>query len=369
MRQMMGIINLVNEPDELEELTYYRNVASVPFGGRYRLIDFILSNMVNSGIRDVGIFTHHKYRSLMDHLGSGKEWNLDRKHGGMFIFPAVLDEPTGMLKGDLFQFYCHRDYLYRGSEEYVLIARSHMVCNIDFQSVLQSHLETGADITMVYKPMNPPQNSVFRRVAVRGDGKVTLIEDQMGSLRSDNVSLEMYVMRKSLLLDMVETSLGQGHDHFVRDAIMKNINKLEIYGYAHEGYVGIVNSIESYYKYSMDLLQPEVWKQLFFADRLIYTKVKDEPPAKYLQHADIGNCLVANGSVIDGYVENSILFRGVTVGKGAVIRNSILLQGCVIANHARIENTILDKDVTVQPGKVLVGDPRAPYIASKKYVI
>jgi glucose-1-phosphate adenylyltransferase len=369
MKRLMGVINLVNEPDELEELTYSRCVASVPFGSRYRLVDFALSNMVNSGIGNVAVFTQHKYRSLMDHLGSGKEWDLDRKRGGLFLLPAVLHETTGMARGDLFQFYSHRDYFYRGREEYVVISRSHMVCNIDYNAVLDYHLEKNADVTVVYKKADEEEYAKFRRMAVKDDGLVTVIEDQTGRLRTDNISLEMYVMSKELLLDMVESCLAQGYDHLVRDGIMKNIDRLSVYGYLHQGHTGIVNTIQSYYKHSMQLLNPKIWRELFFQKNLIYTKVKDEPPARYSENANARNSLIANGCVIEGKVENSILFRGVKIRKGAYVKNSIILQNCEIEENVIIENAILDKDVFISRGRVLTGDKQAPFIASKTKVI
>ncbi|MDF2961856.1 MAG: glucose-phosphate adenylyltransferase [Paenibacillus sp.] len=369
MKRMMGVINLVNEPDDLEELTYSRCVASVPFGARYRLIDFTLSNMVNSGLENVAVFTQHKYRSLMDHLGSGKEWDLDRKRGGLFILPAILHETTGMSRGDLFQFYSHRDYFYRAREEYVVISRSHMVCNIDFNAVLDYHLEKNADITVVYKHADDEEFAKFRRLAVKDDGQVTLMEDHSGRLRTDNISMEMYVMSKELLLDMVESCLAQGYDHLVRDGIMKNIDKLGVYGYLHKGHTGIVNTIQSYYKHSMQLLNPKVLRELFFQRNLIFTKIKDEPPAKYVENSSARNALIANGCVIEGKVENSILFRGVKIRKGAYVKNSIILQNCEIEENVIIENAILDKDVFISRGRVLTGDKQAPFIASKTKVI
>ncbi|WP_281887069.1 glucose-1-phosphate adenylyltransferase subunit GlgD [Paenibacillus sp. YYML68] len=369
MKRLMGVINLVNEPDELEELTYSRCVASVPFGSRYRLIDFALSNMVNSGINNVAVFTQHKFRSLMDHLGSGKEWDLDRKRGGLFLLPAILHESTGMARGDLFQFYSHRDYFYRGNEDYVLITRSHMVCNVDFNAVLDYHLEKNADITVVYRKADDAEYAKFRRMAVKDDGQVTLMEDHSGRLRTDNISMEMYIMSKHLLLDMVESCLAQGYDHLVRDGIMKNIDKLSVYGYQHEGYTGIVNTIQSYYKHSMQLLNPSVWRELFFQRSLVYTKVKDEPPARYMENAHARNSLIANGCIIEGKVENSILFRGVKIRKGAYVKNSIILQNCEIEENVIIENAILDKDVFINRGRVLTGDNQAPFIASKTKVI
>jgi glucose-1-phosphate adenylyltransferase len=370
MNEMMGVINLVNEPDALEELTHYRCVASVPFGGRYRLIDFTLSSMVNSGIENVAVFTHHKYRSLMDHLGPGKEWDLDRKRGGLFVLPAVLDEPTGMSRGDLYQFYSHRDYFYRGREEYVLITRSHMVCNINYTDVLRYHLETKADVTVIYKEVDEEEPAHFRRLAVKPDGQVTVLEDHTGRLRTNKVSMEMYVMSKELLLDMVESCLAQGYDHLVRDGIMKNIDKLSVYGYPFAGHLGIVNTIPSYYRNSMQLLNPKVWRELFFQkQQLIYTKVKDEPPARYLEDAQVRGSLIANGCTIEGRVENSMLFRGVKIRKGAIVRNSIILQNCEIEENVIIENAILDKDVFISRGRVLTGDNKAPFIAAKTKVI
>jgi glucose-1-phosphate adenylyltransferase len=369
MKHVMGVINLVNEPDDLEELTYFRCAASVPYGGRYRLIDFALSNLVNSGIDNVAVFTQHKYRSLMDHLGSGKEWDLDRKRGGLFLLPSILDEPTGVSRGDLYQFYSHRDFFYRGKEELVIISRSHMVSNINYVDAVRYHEETQADITMVYKEMDGDISGKFRRLAVKDDGRITMMEDHTGRLRTNNISMETYIMSKALLLDMVESCLAQGYDHLVRDGIMKNIDKLNIYGYSFDGHLGIVNSIQGYYKHSMELLNPKVWRDLFFQKNLIYTKIKDEPPARYKDSAAVRNALIANGCTIEGKVENSILFRGVKIRKGAYVKNSIILQNCEIEENVIIENAILDKDVFISRGRVLTGDLKAPFIAAKTKVI
>lgn len=369
MIRVMGVINLIDEPDQLEELTLHRCVASVPFGGRYRLIDFTLSNMVNSGIEDVAVFTQHKYRSLMDHLGSGKEWDLDRKRGGLFLLPSVLDAQPAVMKGDLCQFFAHRDYFHRGHQEYVVISRSHVVCNIDLRPVLEFHEAVRADITCVYKEMEDADDSIHRKVRVEESGRITAMQDQTGRLASPNISLDMYLIRKSLLLDIVETCLAQGGDYLVRDGIMKNISRLKLYGYKHDGYTGIVNTIRGYYRHSMQLLYPHVLRELFFQSAPIYTKVKDEPPTKYGKAASVKHSLIANGSLIEGYVENSIVSRGVKVKKGAYVRNAILLQNCEIGENVVVENAILDKDVLIDRGRVLTGAVTAPFIAAKKKVI
>ncbi|MDF2669154.1 MAG: glgD [Paenibacillus sp.] len=369
MKRVMGVINLVNEYEEMEELTYGRCVASVPFGGRYRLVDFMLSSMVNSGISNVAVFAHTKYRSLMDHLGSGKEWDLDRKRNGLFLLPPAVDEMQDMLKGDLFHFNRHRDYFYRSPDDYVIIARSHMVCNIDFTKVLEAHLESGADVTVVYKDTVDQGSARCRRLEINDEGRVTAMQDHLGRLATTNVSMEIFILRKDLLLDLVQVSLAEGHDHFVRNAIMRNVNRLRIHGYKYEGYLGIVNTIMSYYQHSMNLLNPEVYRDLFFSPGLIYTKIKDEPPTKYLRSSHASNSLIANGCHVEGSVENSILFRGVKVRKGASVKNCIVMQNCEIGEFVSLENAILDKDVIVGRGRELLGASTAPFIAAKKRII
>lgn len=369
MKNVLGVINLVNELDDLEELTYNRAVASVPFGGRYRLIDFILSSMVNSGIRNVAVFTHTKYRSLMDHIGSGKEWDLARKQHGLFILPPAMEELQEMLKGDLYYFYKHRDYFTRSSQDLILISRSHMVCNIDLREVVDFHRESKADITMVYKEDQDQIHAKCRRIQMNTQGRVTQMQDHFGRSDSDKVSMEIFVMKKDLLLDLVETSLAQGYDHFVRNAIMKNVDRLTIYGFPYKGYLGVVNTIQSYFQHSMNLLNPDVWNDLFFNPGPIYTKVKDEPPTKYTSRSVVSNSLIANGCVIDGTVENSILFRGVKVNSGVHLKNCIVLQNGHISERASIENAILDKEVVVSNDKTLKGDSQAPFIAAKRKII
>jgi glucose-1-phosphate adenylyltransferase len=367
MKNVMGIINLVNEPDQLEELTYHRNIASVPFAGRYRLIDFILSSMVNSGITNVGIFTHTKYRSLMDHLGSGKEWDLDRKRSGLFILPPMKDGWMAQ-NGDLLSLNAHRDYLHRSTEEYVLISRSYMVCNIDFNGLQEFHNSTGADITLVYKDTND-FDSISTQIGLDETGRVTTMWEPSASPRGDKVSMEIFFLKKSLLLDLIETSLAEGHHSLVKDAIRSNLSRLKICGYSYQGYLGIINTINSYYRHSMNLLNPSVWKDLFFKPGLIYTKIKDEPSTRHMACGHTSNSMVGNGCVIEGIVENSILFRGVKIRKGASVRNSIVMQNGVIHENSSITHAIIDKDVIIKADRTLMGHEKAPFIVVKRKII
>ncbi|RED61714.1 glucose-1-phosphate adenylyltransferase subunit GlgD [Cohnella lupini] len=366
---MMGVINLIHEADEMEALTANRCLATVPFGGRYRLIDFTLSSMVNSGIPKVAVFAHRKFRSLMDHLGSGSNWDLHRKQSGLFVLPPSMEDQTDFGKGDLYHFYRNRDYFARSPLEYVVISRSHMVCNVDFAKVLDQHRETGADITVVCKQTSDPLPGLARKAKLNVSGRIVEMQDHFGRLDSDVVSMEMYVLSKDLLLDLVETSLAQGKDHFVRHSILSRLNQLQVHAFMHEGVLGVVNNIAAYYQHSMELLQPEVWKELFFKPGSIYTKVKDEPPTHYRNGADVTHSLVANGCDIAGTVFNSILFRGVKVAKGAVVRNSIVMQNGIIGEDGSLENCILDKEVEIRAMQQLRGSAEMPFIALKRKVI
>lgn len=366
---LMGVINLIHETEDMGPLTSARCLATVPFGARYRLIDFVLSSMVNSGMNKVAVFAHTKYRSLMDHLGSGSNWDLHSKQSGLFVLPPSMEDQSDFGKGDLYQFYRHRDYFARSPLEYVVVARSHMVCNIDFAKVLEQHRERGSDITVVCKDWPDAVTGLTRKAKLDADGRIVDMQDHFGRLASDVVSMEMYVLRKELLLDLVDTSLAQGKDHFVRHAVMPRLGELKVDAYMHEGFLGVVNNIPSYYKHSLELLDPKVWNELFFEPGPIFTKVKDEPPTRYRAGSAVTGSLIANGCDIEGRVEGSILFRGVKVHKDAVVRNSIVMQNGVIGEHGLLSNCILDKEVEIRSDQQLMGASDLPYIALKRKII
>lgn len=368
-KNMIGIINLIHESDELEVLSAERCVASVPFGSRYRLVDFVLSSMVNSGISKVAVFAHTKYRSLMDHLGSGRDWDLNSRHSGLFMLPPVSSDIIETRRGDLFHFYQHRDFFARSPLEYVLITRSHMIANVDFDDVLQQHIASEADISVVCKEQSNLLGGTARKVLINEEGRVTAMQEHYGTMDTNTVSMEMYVMRKDLLVDLVETSLAQGQDHLVRHAIMSRLDTLKVQSYMYNGYLGVVNSLASYYQNSMNLLNLDVWKNLFFEPGPIYTKVKNEPPARYREGSQVSGSMIANGCIIEGTVINSILFRGVHVAKGAVVRNSIVMQNGTIGENSTLEHVILDKDVRIEAGSEIRGASSLPYIAGKRKVI
>ncbi|ENQ3080604.1 sugar phosphate nucleotidyltransferase [Bacillus sp. WLY-B-L8] len=318
---MLGIINATENFPSLQQVTNHRSLAVLPFGGRYRLIDFMLSNMVNSHIHSVAIFTSHKNRSLMDHLGSGKQWDLDRKRDGLFLFPPNCQCAQDEF-GSFAHFSRHIDYFLRSKQEYVVITNSHVVTALDFQAVLEHHLYTNAHIT---------------EVCHRGK------------------SLQTYVLKKELLLQLFETYQDMGYYSLLDIVKEKRNTSLRMESYEHTGYVAVIDSIESYYKHSLEILQPHIWKQVFQKEAPIFTKVKDEPPTRYGKEANVHNAMIANGSIIEGEVENSVVFRSVKIGKGSIVRNSIIMQKGQIGENCILDGVILDKDVKIEDGTILTG--------------
>lgn len=331
MRSMLGIIDATTYMDDLEELTAHRTLAALPIGGRYRLIDFILSNMVNTGIGSVAIFPKYQYRSLMDHLGSGKNWDLDRKRDGLFFFPAPIKDGSSNGIGSFNHFAANLDYFYRSKQEYALVANCFTVFNMNFSPVLARHLESSCDITEITNNRN---------------------------------SLEIYLMKKSKLIELISTRDITGYT-CLKDVVMDINHSLKVCEYEYTGYAEKIDSVTSYYQVSNDILKPDVWNQLFIKDRPIYTKVKDEPPTRYTKTGEVKNSMIANGCVIDGEIENSVISRGVKVGKGSVLKNCIVMQKCNIGENCYLDSVILDKDVTVENDTKMTGTAKNPFVVRK----
>lgn len=330
-KRLLGVIDATTVHEDLQELALHRSAAAIPFGGRYRLIDFILSNMVNSGIQSVAIFPQFQYRSLMDHLGSGRNWDLNRKRDGLFFFPSPnLGQPYPGI-GSLDHFADNIGFFERSTQEYALIANSYTVFNMDFQPLLERHITTGCDITEVQK---------------------------------DGSSLGIFLIKKTLLLDLIEARNETGYSN-IREAMTDIDTPYKICHYEYEGYAVMVDTVEKYFKTSMELLEPEVWKQLFPKERPILTKVKDEPPTRYEVDASVRNSMVANGGLIEGKVENSIIARGVRIGKGTVVRNCIIMQKTQIKENCVLESVIVDKDVRIEAGTVITAPSDSPAVIRK----
>lgn len=369
MEKLIGVINLDKEHDFLNELTYFRCGAAVPFAGRYRLIDFVMANMFNSDITELAIFIKHKYRSLLDHLRVGKQWNLDRKKGGLFILPPDWHDPNDISMGELRHFHNNMDFFFRSLAEHVLFSGSQTICKIDYRKVLNHHLENKADVTLVYKEVESleKEHQNCKRLDVDSEGKVVNIHNRHDN---KNIFMDMFIIEKDLLIDLVKDCIAHRKADLFENGIMDNIQDLKIASYQYHGYHGLINSIESYYKTSMELLDLENYRELFMTgEGMIPTKVKDEVPTRYIKGSDVNNSLVANGCLIEGKVKNSILFREVHVEKGAKIENSIIMQKGTIGKNTALKNVILDKYVSVLENQTLIGSNEKPYVVAKSQII
>ncbi len=365
---ILGILFSNSYDETLPELTNLRTMGSVPFGGRYRMIDFPLSSMVNSGITKVGVITKQNYRSLMDHLAQGRPWDLARKHEGMVLLPpfsggGIAGNQTRMegLCGAL-------DFLANSKEEYVIMSDCNTVCNLDYQRLFRAHQASGADITLAAKRGNAPRLECMR---LQTDPTLRVTEIAMGRAAAEDClySLNIFVMRKALLERLLREAMQLGRVDFERDLLQSHVQILRIHAAEITEYAQVIDSLQGYYDASMALLRPEVRRALFDAQRPVLTKVQDDMPTIYGLHSGIENCLVTNGCQLEGEAENSVLFRGVRVEAGARVRNCILMQGTYISAGVRLENVIADKGVVIKPGKTLVGAANYPIYLGKRIVV
>lgn len=368
MEKMMGLINLDYEQDQFNELTYFRNGASVPFGGRYRLIDFALSNMVDSDIEEVAIFTRNKYRSLLDHLGTGENWNLDRREGGLFILPPDWNDPTDVSKGDLQFFHNNRDYFHRSKSSYILVSGSQFIANTDFKEAFQFHLDRKADVTLVSVKVDELLKDHAPYCRIEADGN-QWVQQMTNDRKNHTVFTGVYIINKDVLLELVDQCIAYGKDNFFLHGIRGNISNLKVQTYYYEGYHAFVNSVEGFYRENMNLLSEDNYRDLFYQSKLIRTKVSDNAPVKYESQADVNNSIISNGCVVEGDVDHSVLFRGVSVKNGSIIKNSIIMQQCTIEEGAYLENVVLDKDVHITAGQRIIGSKEKPYVVAKRQVI
>lgn len=366
--RMAGIIFSNIYDASMGDLTKYRTVASLPFGGRYRLIDFVLSNMANSGITTVGIITKYNYQSLMDHLGSCAEWDLNTKNGGVFFLPPFSLGNNGIYRGKLEALYSAVAFLEHAKEEYVIMSDSTVTCNIDLEDVLESHIQSGADITVVANDENATGNHQYIDLILSMDGdQVKDLAINCKSEEGDLAGMGIFVMERKMLLEVVQSSVARGLCHFEREYMQRHFidGGLKINVFQFKGVVLRNTDVPSFFRNNLLLNDEEIRNGIFKKSSPIHTKVRDEEPTFYQEGSVVNDCLIADGCRIEGTVERSVLFRDVKIEKGAVVKNSVIMQGTVIGRNAHIEQAIIDKDVTVSPSRMLVGVASSPIIINK----
>lgn len=376
LSEYMGILSLNENTDNIKSLTKNRLIASIPIAGRYRIIDFTLSNLANSGIKNVGIFTQSKARSLIDHVSSGKPWDLNRKIDGLFVFN--FGESNTNLK-DIEMIRNNMEYLYRSKKKMVIISTSSMVCNIDYEAAAKFHEQSGKDVTIIYKKIianNPCFKdcnvlNLSKDNTVIGVGKNITFSKQNANNDltcegSVNLSMDMFMLSKELLINLLNNCIKTGCWIDIKNCIYDNIMNLSTNAYEFKGYLAYINSVQSYYKANMDMLNLDINKDLFFSSGLIYTKVMDEPPTKHFSSSNVCNSLISNGCLIKGTVNNSVLSRRVSIEEGAEVSNCVIMQGCTIKSNARLNNVIVDKNNVIEENTDLKGDSDFPLVIEKR---
>lgn len=367
----MGVVFSNIHDKNISELTANRTLASVPFGGRFRLIDFVLSNMVNSQITKVGVITKMNYQSLMDHVGSGKHWDLSRKNGGLMVLPPFGAGANTSPYESRFQAIKNIEmFLRRSDETYVVMSDCDSVCSINYADVVQAHIDNAADMTMVVRKKKLTGGMMQTIADVGKDGRVTKVTNSAKITGEKFIFTNMLVMNRRFLLNILDNSEELGYKSFSHDVLVRGANDYRIFAYEFGGYFAEIDSLEDYYKHSMELLDKSTRDALFYNDGAnIFTKVRDSAPCRLEKTADVRNSLIADGCVIEGTVENSILFRGVKVAKGAYIKDSILFQDGSVGADSVLNCVIADKQAVILDRRQLSGHCTHPYFIGKNTVI
>lgn len=373
-----GIIFANIHDHNIPELTARRTVASVPFACRYRFIDFTLSNMVNSNIFNISVITHNNYQSLMDHIGSGKDWDLARRSGGIKILPPFITAYSGpnnpQYETRLEALKSVSSSINRISDEYVVLSDCDVICNVDFNDMIEYHKKNGADMTIAVKRMTLTREMAKINTIFSSDGEnrindvLTYPSDFEGEA---DVSLNMIVMKTSYLREMVQDAIGHNLTSLTKDVIARNLTRNRFCAYKVNGYFACISSLTDYYRYSMELLGNETARDSLFSvkNRPVYTKVRNSPPAYYSTTSAVKNSLIADGCYIEGTVENSILFRGAKVGRNATVKNCIIMQDTIIGDGAHLNCVITDKNAIIRDNRMLVGADVQPFYVSKGKMI
>ncbi|HPW53803.1 MAG TPA: glucose-1-phosphate adenylyltransferase subunit GlgD, partial [Erysipelotrichaceae bacterium] len=326
---------------------------------RYRIVDFVLSNMVNSGMDHIKVLVREKPRSLIEHIGIGSHYNINSKSGSFQILYSDKNITNKLYFTDINLLKQYSSFIKESNQEYVVIAPSYMICRINYQDVVEQHIKTGADVTAVYKQVDDGHKRFigceeFDLI----NNRVVLMKVSHGSTSVKNISLETYVMHKDFLLDLIDEATRRSSAYTIGAFLANddNIKYINIQGYKYEGYLACVNSLEEYYYTNIDLVNYEKAKDLFDKDWPIYTKTNDSPPAHYTARAEVKNCMVANGCVVQGKIENSILGRAVKIKKGAVVKDSVILSNVIIGEGAIIEKAVIDQGAKILVNKEIAGD-------------
>lgn len=371
----LGIVFPNSYDTTIGRMVNVRLMASIPFASRYRLIDFMLSSMTNCDIDNISLVVNNNYHSLMDHLGSGREWDLVRKNGGLNIFPPRAEKNSKHYTGRVAAIAGLLDFLRDQKENYVVMADTNYAVNIDFKDMINKHIESGADVTIAYNEQEipegyrqmPNEEGFYYTFAIE-NGRIKKIYVNSEDAGVQNLSMNIFVVQRELLIDIINTAFVRGQKYFERDVLLNQLNVLNVQAYKYEGYIARITNITEYFNENMKLLD-DYNSDALFSPAPIYTKIRDDNPTRYISGAKAENVMVADGCIIEGDVENSVLFRGVKIAKGAKVKNCVLMQDTIVEAGADIEYLITDKEVTISAGKELKGTDSYPVYIEKKSTV
>jgi len=363
----VGIILAGGNNRKMKELTAKRATAAMPIAGSYRSIDFALSNMSNSHVQSVAVLTQYNTRSLNEHLNSSKWWDFGRKHGGLYVFtPTITNNNSDWYRGTADAIYQNIEFLKRCHEPYVIITSGDAVYKLDYNKVLEYHIAKKADITVVCKHLETGEDaSRFGTVKLDEDMRIEEFEEKPMVAASNTVSTGVYIIRRRQLIDLIEHCASEDRYDFVNDILIRYKNLKNIYGYKIESYWSNISTVDAYYKTNMDFLKPEVRNYFFKQYPEVYSKVSDLPPAKYNPGAAVKNSLISSGCIINGMVENSVLFKKVFVGNNCVIKNSIILNDVYLGDNTYIENCIVESRDTIRANTRYVGEKEIKVVVER----
>ena len=370
-QNVLGLIFASINDSAVIDLTKLRTMGSIPYGGRYRMVDFVLSSMANCGISNVSIVVRKNYHSLMDHLGTGREWDMARRHGGLNIVPPFAEKGVRIYSGRVEALGSILSFLEHQKEKYVVMSDANIAVNYDFNALLAAHQASGADVTVAYQKTEIPEgrkNDNYT-LTIDADGRVTelLFNDYRSGVQ--NLDLNIYVLERETLIKLVKDATARGLIYFERDILAHNVNILNIHALEYTGYVAHICDMKSYFDENMRLLQAGNVDKLFNEGNPIYTKIRDDNPTRYVTGSKVVDSILADGCVIEGTVENCVLFRGVKVKKGAVVKNCVLMQDTVVEPGAELDCVVTDKNVRITADKKLSGTKSFPVYVQKNHIV
>ncbi|MFD2611824.1 glucose-1-phosphate adenylyltransferase subunit GlgD [Paenibacillus gansuensis] len=369
MQDILGIVNLTHTKEEaLAELTWNRCVGTLPFAANYKLIDFALSNLVNSGITKAAVLSNANSRALINHVSSGKAWGMERRRGGLTVLPTFLD--FGYLTGDVHKFYAHLDYLESCPESYVLLTSSHMISSANYLQLFEMHQQRNADVTVLYKPIDPAQEEMPAGCDVLqldSKGYVTGAAPSHTAWNHgiQNVYMGTAVMSKDFLVQQVRKTYAEGKFTTLMDAVLHADGACEVFAHPYYGYTANISCTSSYLKASLDLLRPQVWEQLLGGDQTVFTPAIESSPTQYALHSIVRNSLIAGDCIIEGNVENCVIFHESRIARGARLKNCVVLHGSRVDADADYENVIIGPNGVITPEEDYIGvDKELPAYSS-----